>query len=264
MKLTHDGLLDNRLKLWQPCRASHGYRFNSDSVLLAASVLAQDGQQVLELGCGVGAAALCLLHRLPLVHVVAMEIDSALASLAARNAIENRMSARLRLMVGDATVPPLPHRPMVDHVMLNPPYFDPRRERLGRAAQARFQPWDQPLASWLEPAVARLKQGGTLTLIYPSNRLDEALAAIPAGVGDIVILPLLSKPGIAKRMMVQAVAGGNAHHKTHLPGLLLHEDDGRFTQQAEAILRHGQGLALPASYPRCDDALHQPILNPKP
>lgn len=249
MNLTHNGLLDNRLKLWQPCRASHGYRFNSDSVLLAAGVAAQDGQLVLELGCGVGAAALCLLHRVPQAQLLGIEIDPSLAQLAARNAVENQMAARFQLIVGDATALPLPHQPMVDHVMLNPPYYDPKRERVGRAPQARFQPVDQPLSSWLEPAVARLKQGGTLTMIYPSNRLDEAVSAMPTGVGDIAILPLLSRTGEAKRMLLRAVAGGDPQRLTHLPGLLLHDADGRFTTQAEGVLRHGKTLNVSLNRP---------------
>jgi tRNA1(Val) A37 N6-methylase TrmN6 len=259
MNLTHNGLLDNRLKLWQPCRASHGYRFNSDSVLLAASVAAQNGQLVLELGCGVGAAALCLLHRVPQAQLLGVEIDPFLAQLAARNAVENQMAGRFQLIVGDATALPLIDQPLtnqpltnhtlVDHIMLNPPYYDPKRERVGRAPQARFQPVDQPLSSWLKPAVARLKGGGTLTLIYPSNRLDEAVAALPPGVGDIVILPLLSRPGEAKRMLLQAVSGGDNQRLTHLPGLLLHEADGRFTTQAEGVLRHGLALNISLSRP---------------
>ena len=249
MNLTHNGLLDNRLKLWQPCRASHGYRFNSDSVLLAASVAAQNGQLVLELGCGVGAAALCLLHRVPQAKLLGIEIDASLAQLAARNAVENQMAGRFQLIVGDATTLPLIDQPLLDHIMLNPPYYDPKRERVGRAPQARFQPTDQPLSSWLKPAVARLKQGGTLTMIYPSNRLDEAGAAMPPGVGDIVILPLLSRPGEAKRMLLQAVAGGDPQRLTHLPGLLLHDADGRFTTLAEKVLRHGQALNISLSRP---------------
>jgi hypothetical protein len=76
--------------------------------------------------------------------------------------------------------------------------------------------------------------------------LDEAVAAIPAGVGDIVILPLLSRPRESKRMLLQAVAGGDPQRLTHLPGLLLHEADGRFTTQAEGVLRHGQAIDLGA------------------
>ncbi|MBL4768768.1 MAG: methyltransferase, partial [Rhodobacteraceae bacterium] len=46
--------------LFQPRK---GYRAGIDPMLLAASVPAHAGQSVLELGCGAGAAILCLATR---------------------------------------------------------------------------------------------------------------------------------------------------------------------------------------------------------
>jgi hypothetical protein len=60
--LTHDAFLGGMLRLWQP---RSGYRAGVDPVLLAASVPAVAGQRVLELGCGVGTAILCLAARVP-------------------------------------------------------------------------------------------------------------------------------------------------------------------------------------------------------
>ena len=53
--LTRDAFLGGRLYLWQP---RTGYRAGVDPVLLAASVPARRGESVLDLGCGVGTAAL--------------------------------------------------------------------------------------------------------------------------------------------------------------------------------------------------------------
>ncbi|MEL6434627.1 MAG: methyltransferase, partial [Pseudomonadota bacterium] len=58
--LTKDDFLGGRLQLLQP-RA--GYRAGIDPVLLAASVEARKGQSILDLGCGVGTAALCIGRR---------------------------------------------------------------------------------------------------------------------------------------------------------------------------------------------------------
>ena len=78
-ELTHDGFLGGRLHLWQPRR---GYRAGVDPVLLAASVPAQAGQSVLDLGCGAGAAMLCLGVRVPGLDLNGLEVQPDYAALA--------------------------------------------------------------------------------------------------------------------------------------------------------------------------------------
>jgi tRNA1(Val) A37 N6-methylase TrmN6 len=58
-----------------------------------------------------------------------------------------------------------------------------------------------------------------------------------AGFGAMELLPLWPRAGIAaKRVLVRARKGARSPAKI-LPGLTLHEADGRFTDAAEAILR---------------------------
>ena len=62
--------------------------------------------------------------------------------------------------------------------------------------------------------------------------------------GDIAVFPLW--PGIGKpasRVIVRA-RKGVASPTRLLPGLVLHEADGRYTTAADAILREGAGLIL--------------------
>ena len=247
-QLTHDGILNNRLRLWQPAKSSHGYRFNSDSVLLAAAVPATAGQTVLELGSGVGAAALSLAYRVPDILLLAVEINPELARLGTRNASENGLANAVKTIVADAAALPLhPNPPMLDHIMLNPPYYESSRERLGRAPQARFQPPEKPLRQWLTPAVACLKTNGSLTMIYPANRVAEGLDALPADLGKIQILPLLSHPDQPpKRLLIHAQKLANPGDPPTAPhyhsGLLLHQADGGFTAEAKHLLREAGGL----------------------
>jgi tRNA1Val (adenine37-N6)-methyltransferase len=243
MDVSQDGLLNNRLRLWQPVKTTRAYRFTSDSVLLAAAVPASEGQWVLELGCGVGAAALCLLSRVAGSQVVGLELDLAMAKLAGRNAHENGLVDRLLVIGGNATQPPFTaDRPLFDHVMLNPPYYDPSRERVGRAQLARFEAGDQMLADWLSPLSGLIKPGGSLTLIYPANRRQAALAALPGGFGGVTLLPLASKAGSpAKRLLLQAWDGA-APGVIELPPLILHHPDGSFTDGANQLLRGGGAL----------------------
>ncbi|MBI3708303.1 MAG: methyltransferase [Proteobacteria bacterium] len=66
-RTTRDALLGGRVAFRQPAA---GYRAAIDPVLLAASVPAATKGRVLELGCGAGAALLCLAHRLPNLRIV--------------------------------------------------------------------------------------------------------------------------------------------------------------------------------------------------
>ena len=81
--LTEDSLLGGRVRLRQP---QVGLRAGHDAVLLAAAVPARPGERVLELGCGSGAAFLCLAARVPDLDIVAVEREPALAALARDNA----------------------------------------------------------------------------------------------------------------------------------------------------------------------------------
>jgi len=74
--LTEDALLGQRVRLRQPRR---GYRAAIDPVLLAAAVPARAGDRVLELGAGVGAAALCLAARVAGCFVTLLERDPTVA-----------------------------------------------------------------------------------------------------------------------------------------------------------------------------------------
>ena len=83
--LTEDRLLDGRVLLRQP---SDGLRAGLDAVMLAAHVPARPGEKVLELGCGSGAALLCLLARVPGLEGIGIERDPAHATTLARRLAE--------------------------------------------------------------------------------------------------------------------------------------------------------------------------------
>ena len=85
-QLSDDKFIGGRLHLWQPLR---GYRAATDPVFLAAACPAAAGESVLDLGCGAGAAALCLAVRVPEVVLSGLEVQPDYAMLARRNAERN-------------------------------------------------------------------------------------------------------------------------------------------------------------------------------
>jgi len=244
-----DRFLGGRLGVYQP---QAGYRAAVDAPLLAAAVPARGGDKLAELGCGVGTASLCLLARLREsgvagVSVTGLELQSDLADLARRNAAENGFQAAFRVMKGDLAKPPpllAPHA--FDGVFLNPPYRRADRGRPspdpGRALADRDG--DLRLADWLRAALRLLKPKGRLTLIHSSERLGELLAGLEGRAGDVRVLPVFPGGGRpAKRILLTAIKDSRAP-LVILPGLALHDGEGRYTPAAERILRDGAALPL--------------------
>ena len=82
------------------------------------------GDWVLDLGCGVGTAALCLARRVDGLDLHGLELQPAYAALARRNAAENGVA--LAVHEGDVTRPPPALAPgSFDQVFANPPFHHP-------------------------------------------------------------------------------------------------------------------------------------------
>lgn len=242
--VTADRLLGGRVLMQQPVE---GYRAAIDPVLLAAAVPALDGQMVLDLGCGVGAAALCLLQRVPGARVVGLEIQRDLVGLATANARANNIAGRFTPVVGDIlSLPPRLAPASFDHVMVNPPYLETGKavpSPKGTRAIAD-QEGAAKLADWVRVALLLLRDKGSVTFIQRADRLENLLGALDGKAGELVVYPLWPKAGRpARRVLVRARKSLQTPTRL-LPGLLLHKADGGFTERAEAVLRDAQRLDL--------------------
>ncbi|MEO7054951.1 MAG: methyltransferase [Rhizomicrobium sp.] len=216
-----------------------GFRAGLDAVMLAAAV--PEGANALELGAGAGTASLCLAARQISMTITGIEIDRDLVQLANDNAVANAMQDRVRFAAANAFALPLEFKREYDCVLVNPPFHgegqaspDPDRARALMDGGA--------LADWLLAGLKRTISGGTFTAILRADRMNEALAALP--LTGVSVLPLWPRAGeSAKRVLVQVRKGSNAVFRL-LPGLILHDDSGAYTTQADAILRGQATLAL--------------------
>lgn len=241
--LSDDKFLCGRLRLLQP---RSGYRAATDPVLLAAACPAEAGQSVLDLGCGAGAAALCLGFRVPGLALAGLEVQAAYADLARRNATRNAIA--LEVHEGDLTRMPRALRRDFDHVIANPPYYPAGGSPSPVAARAQAMQIDTPLADWVLAATRRLRPGGWLTMILGADALPAVLSALPPKLGSAAVLPLAAREGrVALRVIVQARKGGRAPFRLLAP-LVIHDgpahdgDRESYTAEANAILRDGAPL----------------------
>ncbi|MGQ0610869.1 MAG: tRNA1(Val) (adenine(37)-N6)-methyltransferase [Paracoccaceae bacterium] len=243
LELTHDAFLCGRLHLWQP---RNGYRAATDPVLLAAACPAIAGQSVLDLGCGAGAAALCLGARVPGLRLTGVELQPDYAELARRNGAEN--GADLTVECADLLHLPPALRRDFDHVIANPPYYPGGGTRPPDAGKATALLIGTPLAEWVKAAARRLVPGGWLTMILGADGLPEVLGALAPKLGSAAVLPLAAREGRpALRVILRARKGGRAPFRLLSPLILhrgpAHEGDREdYTPRAEAILRGGAAL----------------------
>lgn len=242
-ELSDDKFLCGRLRLLQPLK---GYRAATDPVLLAAACPAESGQSVLDLGCGAGAAALCLGHRVPGLALAGLELQPAYAGLARRNADRNGIP--VEVCEGDlARMPPALRRDF-DHVIANPPYYHAGGSPSPVAARARAMQVDTPLSDWVAAATRRLRPGGWLTLICGADGLPQVLAALAPKLGSAAVLPLAAREGrAALRVIIQARKGGRAPFRLLAPFVIhqgeAHDGDREsYTPAANAVLRDGADL----------------------
>ena len=244
-EISEDALLGGRLRFFQP---RHGYRVAIDPVLLAAATAVPGDASVLDAGTGSGAAALCLAARCTGVRVTGIEREAGLLALARRNVAANDLSARVALVAGDLLAPPASLRaPSFDAVMTNPPFHPAAAaSRPATASRAAAHLATVAPAVWFRACLARLRPGGELTLIHRAVALDAILAALDGRAGAVRICPLWPKAGVAARRVLVAARKGARGPLRLLPGLVLHEADGRFTPAADAIFRQGAELPLQA------------------
>jgi tRNA1(Val) A37 N6-methylase TrmN6 len=245
--LTQDAFLGGRVHIWQP---RTGYRAGVDPVLLAAAVPAQKGDTVLELGCGVGTAALCLSARVSGVSVTGVEVQPVYADLARRNALEN--SSAVEAVEADlAALPDGIRKRQFSFVMMNPPYFDRQNGTMAAdAGRDMALGGVTPLATWLDVGIRRIAARGHLVLIQRMERLPEVLDGIKGRLGSVVVCPIAGRATKAPELfLLKARQDGRAPFRLTTP-LIMHEGDAHdsdresYTQAVRDVLRNGAALPI--------------------
>lgn len=245
--LTHDDFLGGKIRVWQPRR---GYRAGVDPVILAASVTAKPGQSVLELGCGVGVASLCLAARVSGLQVTGVEIQDDYAALARRNAAENSLA--MDVITADLRALPADLRQQrFDHVIMNPPYFDrlAGTESDDAGKDIAFG-GETSLHDWVATGAKRVGPRGYLTLIQRMERLPEVLEALSGRLGSVVVRPIAGRlPRAPELFVLRARQDGKTPFRM-APTLIMHEGDSHagdqesYMPEVSAALRDGAELPI--------------------
>ncbi len=242
--------MGGRIRLRQPAK---GYRAGIDPVFLAAACPAGEGDAVLDLGCGVGTAMLCLAARVPDLAGGGIELQPGLAALAVENVAENPCASGLFVLAGDISRPPealLERR--FDHILANPPYFSQGEATASpeTAKAVAHVLGAEGLSAWARLSARLLRPRGSLTMVHRTEALADVLAAMEKAFGGILVYPLWPRAGEpASRILVQGWLGSRAPMRV-LPGMALHGADGAYTDGANAVLREGAAISALAEKTR--------------
>lgn len=242
MSYTEDTLLNGRIILRQP---EKGYRVAIDPIFLAASVNVQEGDNILDIGAGVGAASLCLAFREKQCRITGLEIQHEYVKLASENIVLNNMRGRVEILHGDLLkAPPRLAAGTFSHIIANPPYLEEfcNREILNLNKKVANLEGMTKLDDWIKFSLMMVRPKGYLTFIHRADRLDQIISGFAGKLGDIQIFPLWSHVGKpSKRIIVRGQKNSNGKLTLHA-GLVLHESNGDYTKKAQAILRDGHAL----------------------
>ncbi len=239
-------VLNKRLALHQ---MEGGFRTSTDSVLLAAACPAKAGEHILDLGCGVGSAGLCVLTRVEGTKLTGIDLQEDHVALARENAALNAMQSRSDFLQGD--VREITDLGLYHHVICNPPYKEagahiPARSEKKARAMGHTET-NLTLQSWITCAWNHIKGQGSLTLIHEAGQVDTILHNLysPAGgrrYGAVDVIPIYPKAGKpAKRVIIRAYKHRKAPTTLH-PGLIMHTENGDYTAAADQILRQAKAV----------------------
>lgn len=235
--VTHDAFFAEQLTIAQP---KTGHRIGTDAVLLAQSC-PEKRQRIADLGAGAGlvglrAAQLCLGARVTL-----FEKDETVAALAARNCLAFDPSGRVSVETVDVLSPLFAAQGshvagVFDCVLTNPPFDEAEKVRVSPDAnRAAAHVLSGTLDDWIRATLRLLKGRGILVLIHRADRLADILAALDRRFGDVrVCFVHATAESSARRVIIRAVKGSKAPLTVVAP-LVLHRDDGAFTEMAASI-----------------------------
>ena len=237
-------VLGKAVRLLQP---EGGFRTSLDAILLAASCPALPGERVLDLGCGVGGVSFCVAQRIPGLFVRGIDIQADYLDLARKNIDLNKNTGRCEFIdvdVRDYRIDQPDQR--FDHILCNPPFleagtYQPSPDQI-RAAALGHTHQEITLGDWIDCAFYNLQSGGSLAMIHRADQTDKIIQALGRRFGQIEIFPLWPhRDEAAKRVIIRARKDRRSPAILHA-GLVLHKEDGSYTEKADRVLRAGVAL----------------------
>ncbi|MDR1561166.1 MAG: methyltransferase [Holosporaceae bacterium] len=231
-KLSKDSIFNGRIKLLQP---KNGYRIAIDPIILASFIRLKPNQKILDVGCGVGTISFILKMREKASQITAIDLHKEMCEICEKNSQINSLSIEtIHCRVEDMQSNSILKDRLFDQIITNPPFFKKSASRLSSSKNfSNFETTD--LSNWISHCIRRLKNNGIFSIIHCPARLDD-IVYILHSAGSIKVIPIFSKiKDTAKRVVVKFKKGSKSATEI-LPGLVIHEKDGNYSDKFQKIL----------------------------
>ena len=212
--------------------------FSMDSVLIAHFPKFKRTYKVLDLGTGTGVIPLLIADEVK--KISAIELNSEMAELARRNVELNNLSEKISVVEGDyRRIRDFFCAESFDLVIANPPYYPVKAGEVNKligVAKARHE-FTATLEDVVTAARFALKFHGNFCMIHSAARLTEIVDALHRHQFEMKRLQMIypKKNRDANLIMLEATVGGNAGSLKIMPPLVVHNDDGSYTDEVKKI-----------------------------
>ncbi len=230
---TLDSFYRGRILVFQKKR---GFRFSVDAPLLADFIRTEESDYLLELGTGCGIVSL-LLSLKPFKHITALEIQKSLVDLARRNVKLNNLQKRITVIEADLRT--FRAKRKYDVVFSNPPYIRKREGHLCDSLQKSIAKHELKcdIFDVMQKTAELMKEEGRAYFIFPLRRKEDFDRAVErVGIKIRALRHVVPRAGERANLFL-AECGFTSQKEIHFKPLILFDESGKYTEEAEQIFR---------------------------
>jgi len=242
LEVSKNKILDGNISLFQPKK---GFRVSIDSILLSSSV--KKYSNCMEFGTGSGVILIYLSKKFPNSKIIGVEKNIELVKLAEKNlSINNINNIRTKVICKDLLDKSFlkEYNNKLDRIIMNPPYFISNKVIKSSNMFKASARYEIDINKWFEAAYKKLKPKGYMNFVFRSENLDLVISKLYTAWGDIKIFPLWPKINVKSKLMIMQARKNAKSGVQILPGLILHNNDGSYTEVCNSILNNKRDIQL--------------------
>lgn len=188
-----------------------GFRFGEDAVMVAEFFTAIKNGKLLDIGTGTGIISLILSRNPKVDNITSVEIQEEMAGMAKRSVEKNDLTEKIEVLNVD--IKKLNRGNTYDYIVSNPPYMKSSNGKVNPHSMKAISRHEITLnlKELIDESKRLLKPGGSLTLIYRSERMVELLNNLSqSGFYPKRIQNIFSEnTKVSKLFMIEAIKGKN-------------------------------------------------------